>query len=124
MRSSFSIVLSVVVLAAFIEAPYFHTHRHESTQRHPGPFLHFHVRSAHQGGKAPEFRGFDPNEDAQYENWFCGTPSESGLIAVAIPEEPFVLPAPQESGRSVEVPLRSGHDPPPSSPKNPRAPPA
>jgi hypothetical protein len=123
-RSSFSILLSLAVLTAFAEAPFLHTHRHAATERHSGPLFHLHLQSAHDVGTTREFRGLDPNEDAQYQNWFSATPTHSGSIAMAGPEESFILPNPEQSGWAVEVPLRTGHDPPQLTSKHPRAPPA
>ena len=124
MRTSSSILLSLTLLIAFVEAPFLHTHQHESTQRHAGAFFHFHLTSAHPVGTSPEFRGFDPNEDAQYQAWFSATATDSGSMTPAIYAEPYTLAAPEHSGWSIETPLRTGHDPPPLSLKSPRAPPA
>jgi len=122
-RTSTSVLLSLALLVAFVEAPFLHTHQHEATQRHAGAFLHFHVRSAHPIGRSPEFRGLDPNEDAQYQAWFSATATDSGSMIPVIHAEPFSLPAPEPSEWSIETPRRTGHDPPLISPRSPRAPP-
>jgi hypothetical protein len=122
-RISTSVLLSLALLVAFVQAPFLHTHQHESTQRHAGAFLHFHVRSAHPLGKSPEFRGLDPNEDAQYQGWFSATATDSGSMIPVIHAQPSTLPAPELSGWSTETPIRSGHDPPLLNPRSPRAPP-
>ena len=124
MRTSSSILVSLALLVAFVEAPFLHTHQHESTQRHAGAFLHFHLKSVHPIGTSPEFRDLDPNEDAQFQSWFSATATDSGSITPVIHAEPFTLPAPELSGWSTETPLRTGHDPPLLSPRSPRAPPA
>jgi hypothetical protein len=121
---SVSILLNLAVLIAYVEAPFLHTHQHEATQRHPGPFLHFHLKSAHDASRTREFRSLDPNEDAQYQTWFRATTPESGSSPAVIPTGPFVLPALQSSARVADPPLPAGHDPPFIGPKNFRAPPA
>jgi len=119
-----SILLSLAVITAFVEAPFSHTHRHEATQRHAGPFLHLHLKSATIPSTAPELRGLDPNEDVQYQSWFAAVPLESAAAAAEMLPELFSIPTLECSGRVVEGVLRSGHDPPHLSPRNPRAPPA
>ena len=123
MRTSSSILVSLALLVAFVQAPFLHTHQHESTQRHAGAFLHFHLKSSHSVGRSPELRGLDPNEDAQYQAWFSATATDSGSMTTVIHAEPFTLPAPEHRGWSTETPLRTGHDPPLLSPRSPRAPP-
>jgi hypothetical protein len=123
-RASFSILLSLAVLTAFVEAPFQHTHRHEATQRHAGPFLHLHLKSAQSGSTAPEFRGLDPNEDVQYQSWFAAAPLESAATTAEMLPELFSIPVLECSGRVAAGVLRTGHDPPHLTPRNPRAPPA
>jgi hypothetical protein len=122
-RTSSSILLSLALLVAFLEAPFLHTHQHEATQRHAGAFLHFHLKSAHPVGKNPEFRDLDPNEDAQYQAWFSATTTDSGTMVPVVFAAPFSVPIPESSGWSIETPQRIGHDPPLLIPRSPRAPP-
>ena len=121
---SLSIPLSLVVFIAFLDAPFLHTHQHEGTQRHPGPVFHLHVKLAHPASKTPEFRGLDPDDDAQLQSWFSVTPTDSQSIIPALPAEPLSIPVLERSRWAVEAPLQIGHDPPFLSPRNPRAPPA
>jgi hypothetical protein len=123
-RSFLSSFLTLAVLTAFAEAPFLHTHQHAATQQHPGPFLHLHLKTAHSVGTGREFRGLDPNEDAQYQNWFSTTCPDSGSIAPAIPAERFALAAPELIRQPTEAPLKIGHDPPLLDPQSPRGPPA
>jgi hypothetical protein len=122
-RISTSVVLNLALLVAFVEAPFLHTHQHEATQRHAGAFLHFHLKSAIPIGRSPEFRGLDPNDDAQYQAWFPAPPTDSGTMVPVIYSEPFAVPIPESSGWSIETPQRTGHDPPLLSRRIPRAPP-
>ena len=123
MRISTSVLLSLALLVAFIEAPFQHIHRHEATQRHTGAFLHFHLKSAHPVSRSPEVRDLDPNEDAQYQAWFSATTTDSGTTVPVICAEPLSIPIPESSGWTIEAPVRTGHDPPLLCPKSPRAPP-
>lgn len=124
MRSSCSILLSLALLVAFVESPFLHTHQHEATQRHAGAFLHLHLKSAKAVSRSPEFRGLDPDEDAQYQPWFSTTPTDSGSMTPVMHGERASLPAPERSECLVEAPLQIGHDPPLFCPRSPRAPPA
>jgi hypothetical protein len=120
-----AILTSVVLLLTFVEAPSLHTHQHEVTQRHPGRLLHLHLhlRSNHPAGGGPEFRGLDPDDDAQLQSWFSATAADSGLFPVILADG-FCLPIPERSGLPVEAPLPAGHDPPLLCSRSPRAPPA
>jgi len=123
-RSSSSILLSLAVLIAFLEAPFLHTHQHEATQRHPGPAFHLHLKLTHAASKTHEFRGLDPDDDAQLQSWFSVTPTDSRYITPALLAEPFSIPVLERGRWAVEAPFETGHDPPFLAPRNPRAPPA
>jgi len=116
--------LSLAVLIAFVEAPFLHTHQHEATQRHPGPVFHLHLKLAHAASNTREFRGVNPDDDAQIQSWFSVTPADSRYIAPALAAELFSIPILERSKWVVEAPLQIGHDPPLLSPRNPRGPPA
>ena len=123
MRSYGSILLSLALLVAFVQAPFLHTHQHESTQKHAGAFLHVHLKLATPVSKSPELRGLDPDEDALYEGWFSAPPTDLGSMTPVIVAEPFSLPLPERGGWTVVTPLQFGHDPPPLCSNSPRAPP-
>jgi hypothetical protein len=123
-RLSLSILLNVAVLTAFAQAPFLHTHQHEATAQHPGPFFHFHLKSAHAAGRVPGLQGLDPSDDAQYQRWFSATSTESISIIPAIAAEPFVRVVLEQDGWTSDAPPPIAHGPPRSSPRNPRAPPA
>lgn len=124
MRPLLSILLNLAVLTAFAEAPFLHTHRHEATAQHPGPFFHLHLKSAHAAGRVPGLQGLNPDDDAQYQHWFSATSTESVSNIPAIVAEPFVLVVFEQDGWTSEAPLPSSHGPPRFSPRSPRAPPA
>ena len=122
-RFSTSILLTLALVVTFAQAPFLHTHQHESTQRHAGTFLHFHLKSACAANRGPEFRDLDPNEDAHNETWFSATSPDSGSVAPAVLPEFASLSADGARGWTVEAPLQTGHDPPLVRLKSPRAPP-
>ena len=119
-----SILLNVVVLITFAEAPSLHTHQHEATAQHPGPFFHFHLKSVHVAGRIPGLQGLDPNEDVQYQRWFSAVSTESISAMPVIVAEPFVQVVIEQDGWTSDAPAPSAHDPPRLSPRSPRAPPA
>jgi hypothetical protein len=123
-RPSLSILLNLAVLTAFAQAPFLHTHQHEATAQHPGPFFHFHLKYAHAAGRVPGLQGLDPNEDAQYQRWFSAASIESVSITPAIAAEPFVLVVFDQDSWTSDAPLPIAHGPPRFSPRSPRAPPA
>ena len=123
MRSPTAILVNLALLLAFVEAPFLHIHQHEATQRHPGPILHLHLKSVHSLGSGPEIQGLDPDDDAQFQNWFSAAGTDSALTVVVLTER-FRISGPEHSGWAVEAPLQVGHDPPISYARNPRAPPA
>jgi hypothetical protein len=123
MRAFAVIVVSLALLFAFVQAPFLHTHQHEATQRHPGTFLHLHLKSFQPAGTGREFRLLDPNDDAVFQNWFSATPTDSGLTPVILLEH-LGLAAPERRAWMVEAPLQIGRAPPLLSAKSPRGPPA
>ena len=123
LRSSTAVFATLALVLTFIEAPFLHTHQHESTQRHPGAFLHFHyhLKSVQPGG-GHEFRDLDPNDDAQQQNWFSATQTDEGLTPVVLTKSVSVE-APEGDEHTLDAPLQQGHDPPLLCSKSPRAPP-
>jgi hypothetical protein len=123
-RAYQSAVLVLAMFVAFIEAPFLHTHQHESTQHHSGPVFHLHLRSIQHSGNGPEFRGLNPDDDAQFQSWLSLTPTHLTPVAPAVPAQFFTVPALEASRSTVDAPQQRGHDPPPLTTQNPRAPPA
>lgn len=123
-RACQSAVLVLAMFVAFIEAPFLHTHLHESTRHHSGPAFHLHFPSIEHGGEGPEFRCLNPDDDAQLLSWVSLTPTHLTLAAPAVPTEFFAVPALESSRFTVDAPNEKGHDPPPLTGQNPRAPPA
>ena len=124
MRAYQSAVLALAMFVAFIEAPFLHTHQHESTQHHPGPVFHLHFPSIEYGGKGPAIRSLNPDDDAQFLSWVSVTPTHLIPAAPALPAEFFTVPPPELRRWTIDARHPRGHDPPPLTTQNPRAPPA
>jgi hypothetical protein len=112
------------MFVAFMEAPFLHTHQHESTRHHAAPAFHLHFPSIEHGGNGPEFRGLNPDDDAQLLNWLSLTSTDLTPVAPAVLAKFFTIPAVQSSRSAVDAPQQNSHDPPLLAPQNPRAPPA
>jgi hypothetical protein len=109
---------------AFAQAPSAHMHAHESTGRHVGKFLHTHVpHAAPPASQDPEWRAYDPNEDAVFLNWSVSSPSDDEFTAVALPEARLSPPLPGLGEWRHVTLLPTAHAPPPLTSRSPRAPP-
>lgn len=124
MRLLTSLLANLTLLLAFIQAPSLHVHPHEDTEQHAGSFLHSHIEHAKApAGSLPEWRDFDPDDDAQFLNWVPATPSDPGLAPVILTVSPVVIPA-FVVGQRRHIAFRpSAHDPPALNATSPRAPP-
>jgi len=123
-KSLISILLNVIVLLVFLQAPSLHVHAHEATQHHAGAFLHTHF--AH--GVAPpsseaEWRDLDPNDDAQFLSWVSIAPSDGLLAPVILIASNVILPAPVVTEWQTTILRPRAHDPPALNAITPRAPP-
>lgn len=122
MRCRICILVNVALLIAFLEAPFLHVHQREATQRHPGAFLHFHLKTVHALGNSATFQALDPDDDALTENWVSAHPIVPDLSPVTLAES-FGSTEPERQGCIVDAPQSTGHDPPLISARSPRAPP-
>jgi hypothetical protein len=122
-RSLVAVVVNLAMGFAFVQAPFQHTHQHEATRQHPGSFFHTHLAIPPVRASVPEFRGLDPNEDAQFQNWFSATSVPSGVAPVALPTA-IRMPEFQAADSATEEPKPRAHDPPLVNNRSPRAPPA
>jgi hypothetical protein len=118
-----SIPLSVVLVFAFMQAPSLHVHSHEATERHAATFLHTHVPHVEAPSESPEWRDFDPDDDAQFLNWTLIAPNYDGLAPLYLVESTVILLAPVLSEWRTAILRPSAHDPPVSKTTSPRAPP-
>ncbi|MGI8744556.1 MAG: hypothetical protein ACR2NN_18680 [Bryobacteraceae bacterium] len=125
MRVLTSVLANLALLLAFVQAPSLHVHPHETTARHLGSFFHTHL--AHAGthsGSVPEWRDFDPDDDAQLLNWTPANPSDSGLAPVILAAFYITTPMLALVTRRHIAFRPNAHDPPASTSTSPRAPPA
>lgn len=119
-----SILLNLVLLVAFMQAPSLHAHVHEATERHTAPFLHTHAPhlEAPLSG-SPEWRDFDPDDDAEFLNWAAIAPNCDGFAPLFVVASSVILPLPILSESRTALLRPSTHDPPACKTTRPRAPP-
>jgi hypothetical protein len=112
----------VAILLAFVQAPFVHFHLHESTQKHSGSLFHVHLQHLSPHSSQPGFRGWDPDDDAQFQDWFSATRYHSAFTPVIL-TAPFITPRLPIARWSPPAITPSAHDPPDISARPPRAPP-
>ena len=115
---------NLALLLAFVQAQSLHVHSHEATERHAGGFLHTHLEHADTpSGSLPEWRGFDPDDDAQLLNWTPANPSDAGRAPVILTAFYIATPTLGLAARRNIAFRPSAHDPPALDATSPRAPP-
>jgi hypothetical protein len=124
MRSLLAVLMNLVVLLAFAQAPIEHVHLHEDTAQHQAAFLHTHFASmkASVPGE-PEWRQPDPDSDARFTSWFSKVRIGKGLTPAICAELECIFPAPPPGESPMAVLRPRSHDPPDFGPSIPRAPP-
>lgn len=123
-RNFTSILGNGGLLLALMQAPSLHSHRHETTQRHGAAFLHTHVAHVEAAvSTQPEFRDFDPDEDAHFPSWFSTSRSypRSDLV-ICTASNPVAAVADVGEWRTMVL-RPSAHDPPLLNAIAPRGPP-
>ena len=116
--------MNLALVLAFVQAPFLHVHQHESTENHPGAFLHTHfahVEVTHS--TQPELRDLDPDDDAQFQNWYSAATSDSAFTPVILASL-FSVPTPELTNCHTIAVEPSAHGPPLLNTATPRAPPA
>ena len=123
-RSCVSILMNLLLVLTFVQAPFLHVHEHEDTQRHPGGFFHTHFPHHHHlsASKFPELRDLDPDDDAVFQHWFSATLKDVST-PVFIPVFVYTATLTWSSEPLLEPNILSGHDPPCLSHSAPRSPP-
>ena len=91
-RAYQSALLTLAMFVAFREAPFQHTHLHESAQHHAGAVFHFHFRAFEPSGSGPRFQGLNPDDHAQFLNLVSLTPAHLTPVVPAIPNGRAGLP--------------------------------
>ncbi len=119
-----SVLAKLALLLAFMQATSLHVHSHEITERHVGGFFHTHLEHAgSHSGSVPEWRDFDPDDDAQALNWTPANPSDSELAPVILAASYITTPTLGLTARRNIAFRPSAHDPPALDATSPRAPP-
>jgi hypothetical protein len=115
--------MTFVLALTFLQAPFLHVHQHESTEHHSHSFFHIHLPHHRLSvPKSAEFRGFDPDDDAVYEQWFSATISDLST-PLFIPTFTYTVALTWSSEPFIEPNIVSGHDPPRLTCSAPRSPP-
>ena len=119
-----SVLANLALLLAFVQAPALHVHSHETTERHAGSLIHTHLEHAGtHSGLLPEWRDFDPDDDARLLNWTAANPSDSGLASVNLTAFYITTPKLGLTARRNIAFRPNAHDPPALDATSPRAPP-
>jgi hypothetical protein len=119
-----SVILSVLALLwGFLQAPFDHIHPEDLDHPATSALVHLHVH-AMPAGSGPYIAPHTDDDDEIDVLWSVATSANVVLYADAELGELTPLPVPTPASVAVVVPRHRGHDPPESSPKIPRAPPA
>jgi hypothetical protein len=119
-----SVILSVLALLwGFLQAPFDHIHPEDLDHPATSALGHLHVHAMF-AGDGPYIGPHTPDDDEVDVLWSVTTSANVVLHADADLGERSLVPAPTPASVAVLVPQHRGHDPPESSPKIPRAPPA
>jgi hypothetical protein len=113
----------LTLLGGFLRAPFDHIHPEELD--HPATSSPVHTH-AHEVWSGPDsYIGAHTADDDEIDVlWTAATSAHFELHADAEAGDRISLPAPSPVSIALLVPRHRGHDPPESSPKIPRAPPA
>ena len=122
------IILGVLTLLwGFLQAPFDHIHPGEDFEHEMAAAL-VHMHEHKHGtfaGKDVHLAEYSPVEDDEIDVlWNAAASANFVLHADAELTGRASVPAPSVASASIVVPQHRGHDPPESSPKIPRAPPA
>jgi len=122
---SCGVILGVVSLfGGFLQAPFDHIHAGEELEHQATSApVHLHVHEAF-AGHGPLIAPHTADDDEIDILWSAATAANVVLHGIAELGERVSPPTPSLASAAVLVPRPRGHDPPESSPKIPRAPPA
>jgi len=113
------------LLWGFLQAPFDHIHPGEDFEHEMAAALvHVHEHATF-AGKDLRLAEYSPTEDEEIDVlWNAAAAANFVLHADAEPTGRVDEPDPSVASAAIVVPQHRGHDPPESSPKIPRAPPA
>lgn len=120
------VILGVATLLwGFLRAPFDHIHPREDFEHEAMAVpVHLHEHATLPGHR-PSVTGYSPAEDDEIDVlWNAATSANVVLHADADLAERVAVPTRSRVSAAILVPQHRGHDPPESSPKIPRAPPA
>jgi hypothetical protein len=113
------------LLWGFLQAPFDHLHPGEDFDHEMASApVHLHQHATFAGNRVG-LSEYSPVEDDEIDVlWNAAASANFVLHADAEPTGRVSIPAPSAASAAIVVPQHRGHDPPESSPKIPRAPPA
>jgi hypothetical protein len=114
----------MMLALTFLRAPFMHDHEHEENNSHPGGIFQAHFAHIEKPSTTPQFRDFDPDDDARDQNWFSAVNANVDLVfAVPVDVKTFEFALVSDPEPYAQLPIESGHDPPVRDQTAPRAPP-
>jgi hypothetical protein len=115
----------IALLWGFLQAPFGHIHPGEELEDHQATAapVHLHVHETF-AGHGPFIAPHTADDDEIDVLWNAATSASVVVHADAELSERVLVPAPSVASAAILIPRHRGHDPPESSPKIPRAPPA
>jgi hypothetical protein len=118
------VILSVLALLwGFLQAPFDHIHPEDLDHQATSGVVHLHGHKA-LTGHGPFIAPRTADDDEIDVLWTIATSAHVVLHADTELAERVSVPDPSFTSAAVSIPWHRGHDPPESSPKIPRAPPA
>ena len=118
------VILGVATLLwGFLQGPFDHIHPEELEHQAASAPVHLHVPKT-LAGQGPFIAPRTADDDEIDVLWSAATSAGVVLHADAEFAEPVSVPVPPVALAAISIPRPRGHDPPESSPKIPRAPPA
>jgi len=118
-------LMNLLLLLAFAQAPFQHYHHHDCPAWHPHGFFHVHVYDLQiSKSQSAEFKDCDSDEDAQFQGWHAVASGSFFPVDVFLPGRIAADTASPSPVGMVESLIEGGHDPPICRLSNPRSPPA
>ena len=125
MRHFKSVVASLALALAFVQAPSSHVHAHESTEGHTGAFFHSHLPHVEaMSSEQAEWRDLDPDHDALFLSWLLTNPTQWRPAPVILVAGQTIVPLLEVTEWRTVTLRPSAHDPPDLDSTTVRPPPA
>jgi len=113
----------LALLWGFLQAPFDHIHPEELEHQATSAPVHLHTHEP-STGRDPAINARTADDDEIDVLWSATRCANAVVHADAELAEPVYVPADSLASIAASLPWHRGHDPPESSPKIPRAPPA